>query len=52
MRMVSGEARKAGNRNPPLHAKAVSAKDFYTEVPFEVELDGPFYTRCSDSSTG
>jgi type IV pilus assembly protein PilO len=44
MRMVSGEARKAGIEIRRYTAKAVSAKDFYTEVPFEVELDGPYYS--------
>src|SRR3979409_783258 len=41
MRMVSGEARKSGIEIRRYTAKAVSAKDFYTEVPFELELDGP-----------
>src|SRR3979409_1264859 len=41
MRMVSGEARKAGVETRRYTAKAVSSRDFYTEVPFEVELDGP-----------
>jgi type IV pilus assembly protein PilO len=44
MRMVSGEARKAGIEIRRYTAKPVSAKDFYTEVPFEVELDGPYYS--------
>jgi type IV pilus assembly protein PilO len=44
MRMVSGEARKAGVEIRRYTAKPVSARDFYTEVPFEVELDGPYYS--------
>jgi len=44
MRMVSGEARKAGVEIRRYTAKAVSSRDFYTEVPFEVELDGPYYS--------
>ena len=44
MRMVGGEARKAGVEIRRYTAKPVSAKDFYTEVPFEVELDGPYYS--------
>jgi type IV pilus assembly protein PilO len=44
MRMVSGEARKAGVEIRRYTARPVSAKDFYTEVPFEVELDGPYYS--------
>jgi type IV pilus assembly protein PilO len=44
MRMVSGEARKAGVEIRRYTSRPVSAKDFYTEVPFEVELDGPYYS--------
>jgi type IV pilus assembly protein PilO len=44
MRMVSGEARKAGIEIRRYTARPVSARDFYTEVPFEVELDGPYYS--------
>src|SRR6266849_2136027 len=44
MRMVGGEARKAGIEIRRYTAKPVSARDFYTEVPFEVELDGPYYS--------
>ena len=44
MRMVSGEARKAGVEIRRYTAKPVAARDFYTEVPFEVELDGPYYS--------
>jgi type IV pilus assembly protein PilO len=44
MRMLGGEARKAGVEIRRYTAKPVSARDFYTEVPFEVELDGPYYS--------
>ena len=44
MRMVSGEARKAGIEIRRYTAKPVSAREYYTEVPFEVELDGPYYS--------
>jgi type IV pilus assembly protein PilO len=44
MRMVGGEARKAGVEIRRYTAKPVSAKEYYTEVPFEVELDGPYYS--------
>src|SRR5215813_5520023 len=44
MRMVSAEARKAGIEIRRYTAKPVAARDFYTEVPFEVELDGPYYS--------
>ena len=44
MRMVSGEARKAGVEIRRYTSKPSSAHDFYTEVPFEVEFDGPYYS--------
>jgi len=44
MRMVSNEAAKAGVWIRRYTARPVSARDFYTEVPFEVELDGPYYS--------
>jgi type IV pilus assembly protein PilO len=44
MRMVSGEARKSGVEIRRYTARPYVTKDFYTEVPFEVELDGPFYS--------
>ena len=44
MRMVSGEARKAGVEIRRYTARPYVAKEFYTEVPFEVELDGPYYS--------
>jgi len=47
MRMVSGEARKAGVEIRRYTARPYNAKEFYTEVPFEVELDGPYYSMLS-----
>jgi type IV pilus assembly protein PilO len=44
MRMVSGEARKAGVWIRRYTARPYVTKDFYTEVPFEVEFDGPYYS--------
>ena len=44
MRMVSAEARKSGVEIRRYTSRPVSARDFYTEVPFEVEFDGPFYS--------
>src|SRR5258705_9722411 len=44
MRMVSGEAPKTGVEIRRYTAKAVSSRGFYTEVPIEVELDGPYYS--------
>ena len=44
MRMVSGEARKSGVEIRRYTSRPYAAKEFYTEVPFEVELDGPYYS--------
>jgi type IV pilus assembly protein PilO len=44
MRMVSAEARKAGVEMRRYTAKPYNTKEFYTEVPFEVEFDGPYYS--------
>jgi type IV pilus assembly protein PilO len=43
MRMVSGEARKSGVEIRRYTSRPYVAKEFYTEVPFEIELDGPYY---------
>jgi type IV pilus assembly protein PilO len=44
MRMVSGEARKAGVEVRRYTARPYVNKEFYTEVPFEIEFDGPYYS--------
>ena len=44
MRMVSGEARKAGVEVRRYTARPYQSREFYTEVPFEVEFDGPYYS--------
>jgi type IV pilus assembly protein PilO len=44
MRMVAAEARKAGIEIRRYTARPYANHDFYTEVPFEVELDGPYYS--------
>jgi type IV pilus assembly protein PilO len=44
MRMVSGEARKAGVEIRRYTARPYANKEFYTEVPFEIEFDGPYYS--------
>jgi type IV pilus assembly protein PilO len=44
MRMVSGEARKAGVEIRRYTAKPYNTREFYTEVPFELEFDGPYYS--------
>lgn len=44
IRMLDAEALKAGIEIRRYTAKPVSTREFYTEVPFEVELDGPYYS--------
>ena len=44
MRAVSAEARRSGIEIRRYTARPYATKDFYTEVPFEVELDGPYYS--------
>jgi type IV pilus assembly protein PilO len=42
MKMMSAEAIKSGVELRRYTAKPVASRDFYTEVPFEVELDGQY----------
>jgi type IV pilus assembly protein PilO len=44
MTMLDAEANKAGVWLRRYTADPVNSKEFYTEVPFEVELDGPYYS--------
>jgi type IV pilus assembly protein PilO len=44
MRMVSEEARKSGVEIRRYTSKPYITKEFYTEVPFEIEFDGPYYS--------
>ncbi len=44
MKMMNVEAAKAGIELRRYTSKPTAAKDFYTEVPFEIELDGPYYS--------
>jgi len=44
MRMMDGEAQKAGIEIRRYTAQPVRTKDFYSEMPFELELDGPYYS--------
>ena len=47
MKMLDAEALKAGIELRRYTALQASNKEFYTEVPFEVELDGPYYSVLS-----
>jgi Tfp pilus assembly protein PilO len=42
--MMDGEAQKAGVELRRYAAEPVSQRDYYTEVPFDMELDGPYYS--------
>ena len=45
--MLDGEAQKAGVELRRYTAKPTAAKEYYTEVPFDVELDGPYYSMLN-----
>src|SRR6266571_1807492 len=47
MKMMDAEAVKTGVELRRYTAKPTAAKDFYTEVPFEMELDGPYYSMLN-----
>jgi type IV pilus assembly protein PilO len=47
IRMMMAEAMKAGIEVRRFTAKPVANKDFYTELPFEVEVDGPYYSMLN-----
>ena len=44
MKLLSAEALKAGIELRRYTAKPTASKEFYTEVPFEIELDGSYYS--------
>ena len=44
MTMLDGEAQKAGIELRRYSAKDTKAQQYYTEVPFDIELDGPYYS--------
>jgi type IV pilus assembly protein PilO len=45
--MLDAEASKAGIELRRYTAKPVVQKDFYSEVPFDIEVDGPFYSMLN-----
>lgn len=47
MKMLDAEALKAGIELRRYTAMPVGTKEFYSEVPFEIELDGPYYSMLS-----
>jgi type IV pilus assembly protein PilO len=44
IKMLDVEAAKSGIELRRYTAMPVASKDFYSEVPFEIELDGPYYS--------
>jgi type IV pilus assembly protein PilO len=47
IRMITAEAMRAGIEVRRFTAKPVANKDFYTELPFELEVDGPYYSMLN-----
>ena len=47
IRMMTAEAMKAGIEVRRFTAKPIANKDFYTELPFELEVDGPYYSMLN-----
>src|ERR1700731_779233 len=45
--MLDGEAQKAGVELPRYSAKPTASKEYYTEMPFDIELDGPYYSMLN-----
>ncbi len=44
MEMMQAEARKAGIEIRRYEALATASKEFYTEVPWDIDIDGPYYS--------
>ncbi len=44
---MDGEAQKAGVELRRYTAKPVAAKEYYSELPFDMELDGPYYSMLN-----
>jgi type IV pilus assembly protein PilO len=45
--MMGGEAQKAGVELRRYKAKDTKSQQYYTEVPFDLELDGPYYSALN-----
>jgi type IV pilus assembly protein PilO len=45
--MLDAEAQKAGVELRRYTAKPIAQKEYYTEVPFDIELDGPYYSMLN-----
>jgi len=47
MKMLDAEANKAGIELRRYTAQPTSSKEFYTEVPFEIEIDGSYHSMLN-----
>ncbi len=47
IRMLTAEANKAGVELRRFTAKPVASKEYYTEMPFELDVDGPYYSMLN-----
>lgn len=47
MHAMQNEAQRAGIEIRRYEAKPTNTKEFYTEVPFDMELDGPYYAMLN-----
>ena len=47
MKMLDAEAVKAGIELRRFTSKPITSKEFYSEVPFDIELDGPYYSMLT-----
>jgi type IV pilus assembly protein PilO len=45
--MLDAEAQKAGIEVRRYTAKPTVSKEYYTELPFDIELDGPYYSMLN-----
>src|ERR1700704_5399763 len=45
--MLDSEAQKAGVELRRYTSKPTSSKEYYTEMPFDIELDGPYYSALN-----
>lgn len=45
--MMGGEAQKAGVELRRYTAKDTKSQQYYTEVPFDMEMDGPYYSALN-----
>jgi len=47
IRAMTAEANRAGVELRRFTAKPVSSREYYTEMPFELDLDGPYYSMLN-----